>query len=169
MGLRDYAMFLLMTHYGLRPSEIVDLTLDDIAWRKGEIRVVQRKTGQPLYLPLMDQVATALVEYLHSRPLDLPYRQLFLRVRAPAGLLKPTAVTEAFQRWARLSGLAIPFQGSYCLRHSYAVRLLQSGGVRQNHWRPAWTSCDGKYRGLPEIVFGGFKRCGAAAAQGDLR
>jgi integrase len=59
MGLRDYTMFLLMTHYGLRPSEIVDLTLDDIAWRKGEIRVVQRKTGQPLYLPLMDQVASA--------------------------------------------------------------------------------------------------------------
>jgi site-specific recombinase XerD len=127
IGLRDYAMFLLMTHYGLRPSEIVDLTLDDIAWRKGEIRVVQRKTGQPLYLPLMDQVTTALVEYLHSRPLDLPYRQLFLRVRAPAGLLKPTAVTEAFQHWARLSGLAIPFQGSYCLRHSYAVHLLHLG------------------------------------------
>jgi integrase/recombinase XerD len=127
MGLRDYTMFLLMTHYGLRPSEIVDLTLDDIAWRKGEIRVVQRKTRQPLYLPLMDQVTTALVEYLHSRPLDLPYRQLFLRVRAPAGLLKPTAVTEAFQHWARLSGLAIPFQGSYCLRHSYAVHLLHLG------------------------------------------
>ena len=127
IGLRDYTMFLLMTHYGLRPSEIVDLTLDDIAWRKGEIRVVQRKTGQPLYLPLMDQVTTALVEYLHSRPLDLPYRQLFLRVRAPAGLLKPTAVTEAFQHWARLSGLAIPFQGPYCLRHSYAVRLLRLG------------------------------------------
>ena len=31
MGQRDYAMFLLMTHYGLRPSEVVDLTLDDIA------------------------------------------------------------------------------------------------------------------------------------------
>lgn len=127
IGLRDYAMFLLMTHYGLRPSEIVDLTLDDIAWRKGEIRVVQRKTGQPLYLPLTDQAATALVEYLHSRPLDLPYRQLFLRIRAPAGPLKPTAVTEAFQHWARLSGLAIPFQGSYCLRHSYAVHLLHLG------------------------------------------
>ena len=116
-----------MTHYGLRPSEIVDLTLDDIIWRKGEIRVVQRKTGQPLSLPLTDQVATALVEYLHSRPLDLPYRQLFLRIRAPAGLLKPTAVTEAFQHWARLSRLAIPFQGSYCLRHSYAVHLLHLG------------------------------------------
>jgi site-specific recombinase XerD len=127
MGLRDYTMFLLMTHYGLRPSEVVDLTLDDIAWRKGEIRVIQRKTGQPLYLPLVDQVANALVEYLQSRPLDLPYRQLFLRVRAPAGLLKPTAVTEAFQHWARLSGLAIPFQGSYCLRHSYTVHLLHLG------------------------------------------
>jgi site-specific recombinase XerD len=32
-----------------------------------------------------------------------------------------------FQHWARLSGLAIPFQGPYCLRHSYAVRLLRLG------------------------------------------
>ena len=127
MGLRDYTMFLLMIHYGLRPSEIVDLTIDDIAWRKEEIRVIQRKTGHPLYLPLTDQVATTLVEYLQSRPCDLPYRQLFLRVRAPAGPLERTAVTEAFQHWVRLSGLAIPFQGSYCLRHSYAVRLLRLG------------------------------------------
>ncbi len=127
IGIRDHTLFLLMTHYGLRPCDIVELTLDDIAWRKGEIRVIQRKTGLPLYLPLTDQVATALVEYLRSRPLDLPHRQIFLRVRAPAGPLKPTAITEAFQHWARLSGLAIPFQGSYCLRHSYAVHLLHLG------------------------------------------
>ena len=43
------------------------------------------------------------------------------------GLLKPTAVTEAFQGWSKRSGLQIPFQGVHCLRHSYAVYLLRSG------------------------------------------
>ena len=120
-------MFLLVTYYGLRPCEIVGLTLDNISWRKGEIQLVQRKTGVPLHLPLMDQVATALVGCLHGRLTDSPCRNLFLRIRAPAGPLKPTAVAEAFQHWSRLSGLGITFQGPYCLRHSYAVHLLRMG------------------------------------------
>jgi integrase len=34
IGLRDDAMFLLIATYGLRASEVVDLMLDDIAWKK---------------------------------------------------------------------------------------------------------------------------------------
>ena len=54
-------------------------------------------------------------------------REVFLRGRAPAGVLKPTAITEAFQAWARRSGLGILFQGAHCLRHSVAVHLLRQG------------------------------------------
>ena len=43
------------------------------------------------------------------------------------GVLKPTAISEAFQAWSKRSGLDIPFQGPHCLRHSYAVYLLRSG------------------------------------------
>jgi site-specific recombinase XerD len=32
-----------------------------------------------------------------------------------------------FERWAKRSGLAIPFYGAHCLRHSYAVHLLRTG------------------------------------------
>ena len=56
-----------------------------------------------------------------------PTRVVFLRARPPAGVLKPTAVTEVFQTRARRSGLAIPFQGPHCLRHSLAVQLLRQG------------------------------------------
>jgi integrase/recombinase XerD len=67
------------------------------------------------------------VRYLrHGRP-SSPWREVFLRVRAPAGILKPTAVGEAFQKWVRRSGLPIPFHGPHCLRHSYAVHLLRQG------------------------------------------
>jgi integrase/recombinase XerD len=50
-----------------------------------------------------------------------------LRMSAPIGLLKPTAVTEAFQALARNSGFSIPYQGPHCLRHSYALHLLKNG------------------------------------------
>lgn len=127
MGLRDYAIFLLMATYGLRAGEIVALTLDDVEWRAGRIRVTQRKTATPLLLPLTDTVGKALLDYLRRGRPALPNREIFLRCRAPAGALKPTAVGEAFQGWSRRSGLAIPAQGPHCLRHSYAVRLLRQG------------------------------------------
>ncbi len=127
MGLRDYTMFSLIATYGLRASEVVALTLDDIDWRTEQLRIPQRKTASALPLPLTEAVGDLLVEYLrHGRP-ALPARQVFLRARAPAGVLKPTAVTEAFQHWRARSGLVIPFQGPHCLRHAYAVHLLRCG------------------------------------------
>jgi integrase/recombinase XerD len=127
MGRRDYAMFLLIATYGLRTSEVAALTLEDIAWRDGQIRVPRPKVRMPLTVPLTTEVGAAVLAYLRAGRPHLPDRQLFLRVRAPAGTLKPTAVTEAFQGHARRSGLAIPYQGPHCLRHSLAVHLLRQG------------------------------------------
>jgi integrase/recombinase XerD len=127
MGLRDYAMFLLMATYGLRASEIVAINLDDIRWKHGILRIHQRKTASPLELPLTNEVLSALAKHLKRTPPPAPYRRVFLRMRAPIGVLKPTAVGDAFQALVRKSGLSIPYQGPHCLRHSFAVFLLKSG------------------------------------------
>jgi site-specific recombinase XerD len=126
-GRRDHAMFFLMATYGLRSCEVVALTLDDIQWRAGLIRVPQPKTGTRLELPLTDEAASVLIEYLRKVPRPAGYRQLFLRQRAPIGPLTPHAVTETFEAWATRSGLDIPFYGAHCIRHSYAVHLLRQG------------------------------------------
>ena len=122
MGLRDYAMFLLIATYGLRACEVVSLTLDDVEWRMARLRIPQRKTRSALWLPLTDEVGTVLLDYLrHGRAAlavrrkRVPcqgtvvhsYRELFLRHRTPIGVLKPTAITEAFQAWSKRSGLAV--------------------------------------------------------------
>jgi len=67
------------------------------------------------------------LRYLRRGRPSAPYRELFLRQRAPPGVLKPTAVSDVFQKWVRRSGLPIPFRGAHCLRHSYAVALLRRG------------------------------------------
>jgi site-specific recombinase XerD len=127
LGRRDYAMLLLIATYGLRTSEVVTLTLGDIHWRRSELRIVRRKVEGVLWLPLTDAVDAAIIDCLqHGRP-PSPTRVLFLRHRPPAGVLKPTAVTEVFQACVRRSGLPIAFQGPHCLRHSLAVRLLRQG------------------------------------------
>lgn len=127
MGRRDYAMFLLITTYGLRTSEVAALRLDDIEWRTSRLRVPRPKMKTPIVLPLTKEVGAAIIEYLKRDRPDLPHREVFLRMRAPAGPLAPTAVTEAFQAWTRRAGLAIPYQGPHCLRHSLAVHLLRQG------------------------------------------
>lgn len=127
MGKRDYAMVLLVATYGLRTSEVAALRLTDIEWRTGRLRVPRRKANKPLLLPLTEEVGAALIDYLRLARQRSPYREVFLRVRAPEGALGPTAVTEAFYRWTLRSDLPIPHKGSHCLRHSLAVELLRKG------------------------------------------
>src|SRR5258708_11438873 len=128
-GLRDFTMFSLMATYGLRASDVVALTLDDIHWRAGKISISQRKTGTALDLPLTDAIGMALHRYLtKAPPPPPPFRQIFLRVKAPIGVLKTTAVSTAFRVWARRSGVDMPGRGSsHRIRHSYAVFLLRKG------------------------------------------
>lgn len=127
IGLRDYAMFLLIATYGLRSSEVVGITLDDIRWRQGSLRIQQPKTSASLDLPLTNEVASAIVKHLRRTPPPAPYRRIFLRMHAPIGALESSAVADAFRSLVRKSGLSIPFQNPHCLRHSVAVHLLKNG------------------------------------------
>jgi len=146
LGLRDYAMFVLIATYGLRVSEIAGLTLDDVHWRARWIRVPSRKTSATLALPLTDAVAMALVDYLRKGRPRVARRELFLRARAPLTGLKSTAVTMAFHAQVERTGVEIPFFGAHCLRHSYAVHLLRQGTPLKTigdllHHRTAEATC----------------------------
>jgi site-specific recombinase XerD len=127
MGIRDYAIFTLIATYGLRCSEVAALRLEHIKWRAQRICVPRPKLLAPLVLPLTFEAGDAIHQYLqHARP-QLSSRALFLRVRAPSGPVVTTTIIEAFQCWARRSGLDIAQQAPHCLRHSLAVHLLRQG------------------------------------------
>jgi len=117
-------MFLLIATYGLRTSEVVAITLDDLRWRQGSLRIHQGKTSSPLELPLTNEVTAARVRHLKRTPPPPPYRRIFLRTLAPIGPRQPAAVTKALDCWARKSGLSIPFHGPHCLRHYSGLRTM---------------------------------------------
>jgi len=50
IGKRDYAIFLLLARLGLRANEVVQLTLDDIDWRAGEL-LIRGKGARPKSSP----------------------------------------------------------------------------------------------------------------------
>lgn len=124
-GWRDAAALHLMALYGLRPSEIATLRLDAIDWQAGTLRVRQCKTRSDLVLPLRPTTLSLLRSYLkRERGTSLlPY--LFLRVRCPAGPLRTWGVCDIFYKRAAQSGLPLDGYSSYCLRHAFAMRLLQ--------------------------------------------
>jgi integrase/recombinase XerD len=126
-GVRDFTLLYLAAAYGLRCAELVRLTLDDIDWRGRTLQVAERKNRHPIQLPLTDEAANILVEYLRKARPQTTQRQLFLRMRAPTGPLKPTAVHDVLDHRIKLSGLEVPQRGSHVLRHSFALNLLRQG------------------------------------------
>ena len=82
-GKRDYAMVALAVSTGLRCCDIVALRLDEIDWRRDEIRLVQAKTSRPLVLPLPALAGNAVAEWiLHGRP-DCDAPEVFVRLQPP--------------------------------------------------------------------------------------
>ena len=86
-----------------------------------------RKRRTALLLPLTDAVGATLVRYLRRGRPASPWREVFLRVRAPAGSSNRRRWARPFRNGCAASGLPIPFHGPHCLRHSYALHLLRQG------------------------------------------
>ena len=109
IGLRDYAILLLLSTYGLRVGEITRLRLDDIDWRADTLRIHHSKTGAHSLLPLMEPVGEALINYLrHGRP-KTDLREIFIRTRAPYRPLSGPRFTRRSAgewRWQALSRAA---------------------------------------------------------------
>lgn len=127
MGMRDYAVLHLMSHYGLRPCEVASLTIDAIDWQVRTLRVAQRKTRSELTLPLSDRTLRILKRYLLQGRSGSERPELFLRARVPAGPMKHYGVGEVYKARAARSGLDLQGTSAYALRHSFAMRLLQRG------------------------------------------
>ena len=131
LGRRDYTILHLMAHYGLRPSEIITLTLGSIDWDNKTLHVKQCKTRSDLILPLADQTLRILRHYLRCERPGGAHPELFLRASTPVGPLTHYAIGDLYQKRARQSGQPLDGTSSYCLRHSFAMRLLDRGvGVK---------------------------------------
>lgn len=130
LGKRDYAILALAAHYGMRPSDIRQLSLEHIDWRGRQIAFPQAKTGRLLTLPLLVEVQEALIDYLHAGRPQTEFRNVFVRHLAPyepfaAKNNLPTIFREALRRAALDKRLGR--KGLYLLRHTLASRLLRAG------------------------------------------
>lgn len=124
VGVRDYAIIMLIARLGLRSIEIARLQLDDIDWRAGEL-VVRGKGRRHDRLPLPAEVGEALVAYLSLGRNPQDARHLFLTCRAPRGPIRADLVGDVVERTCLRAGL--PHVGPHRLRHALAGELLRQG------------------------------------------
>jgi site-specific recombinase XerC len=122
---RGRALVALTLRLGLRAGEVAALTLDDVDWRAGSIRVEGK--GRSLRLPLPADVGEALVAYLRAgRPDAAVDRRVFIRSRTPLAGLTGPGVSSAIARLGRAAGLGAV--GAHRLRHTAATAVIARGG-----------------------------------------
>jgi len=129
VGSRNYAILLLLIRLGLRASEVINLSLDDIDWHYGVVQI-DGKGGKQRTLPLPKDNGEALVDYLKNWRPSCAYRQLFIRNRAPLQPLHNASNISSIVRRALIkSRLSPKIYGAHLLRYTAATESLSQGAT----------------------------------------
>jgi site-specific recombinase XerD len=125
IGRRNYAILLVFARLGLRAGEVAALTLDDIDWRAGEVKVRAGKTRRRERMPLPHDVGAAIAGYLwRGRPASSS-RAAFLRSCAPRTGLSSQGLCFVVRSMCERVGVS--GFGPHRLRHTLASELLRGG------------------------------------------
>ena len=124
-GPRDQAIFMLMLRSGLRVSEVTNLTLDSIDFRRGKILVQQGKGTKDRISYISEDAMKALVSYIKVRERSRT-RKVFLVTKGSykGQPLSVRGVQKRMEYYARKAGLPI---SCHHLRHTMATEMLNAG------------------------------------------
>lgn len=125
-GLRDRAIILLLARLGLRGGDIVRLRLSKIDWSNGRIAVCGKGRRHD-FLPLPQEVGTAILDYLKQNRPNCRAAEVFVTVVPPFRKLSYQAVSGVVRRALVRAGVNSPVCGAHVLRHSAATTMLQQG------------------------------------------
>lgn len=124
IGARDRALVTILARLGLRAGEAARLTLDDIDWAAGRLKVVGK--GREHTLPLPVDVGEALAAWLRARPVALD-RGVFVRMAAPHRMLTTAGISGIIARLSEVAGIDRIY--AHRLRHTAAMDVLAAGGT----------------------------------------
>ena len=128
LGLRDRAMLETLYATGLRVSELVGLTLHEVNFEMGVVRVFGKGSKERL-VPLGEEAIDWLRHYLaEGRPALLGGRQsndLFVTTRGAA--MTRQAFWHLIKRYALLAGIDPARLSPHVMRHAFATHLLNHG------------------------------------------
>ena len=113
-SIRDHAIIVLLSVYGVRSGEVRRLRLDDIYWLGNRIRFIRSKSGRHEEAPLVARVGNAIARYLREARPQSASRVVFLRLRAPFTPLSPSGLYSAVK--SHLPAQERPGKGAWATR-----------------------------------------------------
>ncbi|MDD7973682.1 tyrosine-type recombinase/integrase [Roseinatronobacter alkalisoli] len=123
---RAFAIARCLIDLGLRSSEVAGLTLDDIDWERGTIRVHNRKGRRADVMPLLVTTGEAITDYIQKERPPTNCRNIFVRASAPVGQAVGRRAVQATML-AAYRRLGWNRSRVHVLRHTLATRLLSAG------------------------------------------
>ena len=125
-GLRDRALMELIYGAGLRVSEAVNVSVNDLQATEQTIRILGKR-GKTRLVPLPSETLSWVVQYLEVARPKLAKKPLANLILSDKGLrmLRQTAY-DRLEKLVVLAGIT-DHVSPHTLRHSYAVHLLQGG------------------------------------------
>jgi len=128
-GKRNYAILILIARLGIRSSDIINLRFENVNFTANVIEIAQIKTGEPLTLPLTDEIRNAISDYTNHGRLDHNSDYLFLSSDAPIRPLGDRAIYFIVSKAFKIAGVQIDDRkhGPHALRASLATALLNEG------------------------------------------
>lgn len=125
--IRNRAILMLLSIYGLRRGEVVALRLDQIDWAGRTLHVFRLKRRQPQIYPLLATVAEALARYIDTVRPHSSAPEIFLGLKAPHRPLTPSAIFDFVNVKFKALGIQAKHRGPHALRHACAARLVAQG------------------------------------------
>ena len=122
---RDAAIILLAFNSGLRCADIRNLQLNNIDWKKEEVRVVQRKTGTTISAPLNGKTLNAIAAYILEERPKSEDPHVFLRACPPYQAIKSTSPLDYMvDKYCRLASIdKIEYRSFHSLRRAFGTEL----------------------------------------------
>lgn len=126
-SLRDHAIILLLSVYGVRSGAVRRLCLDDVDWAHDRIRFIRSKSRREATAPLEPRVGNAIARYLRDGRPETDSRVVFLTLRAPHRPLSAGGLYNVVKSRLAKQGLPEKGRGPHGLRHACARHLVESG------------------------------------------
>jgi site-specific recombinase XerD len=160
VDVRNRAILLLLSVYGLRAGEVVRLRCQDFDWKLDRLTVHRSKSHCNHQYPLCASVGTAVSRYLRDTRPKSDLREVFLTMRPPFRPLSTYALTALVTRKLKALNIPLSHYGPHALRHACATHLLAEGltlkeiGDHLGHRLPETTAIYTKVdlRGLREVA-----------------
>jgi integrase/recombinase XerD len=125
--LRASTILFLCSIYGLRRSEIVNLTLSDFDWVNESFVVRRAKRGRIQQFPIQFEVGEAILKYLRFGRPRCPCRNLFVTLKPPYKAISPSTMWTIIANRIRRLDLNMKPVGPHSFRHACATELLRTG------------------------------------------